>query len=201
MVELSKTQKYKRVLAKFMSFKDNAHYNIEKEFTPQELAAVMPDDISKWFKLRAYGSTDADEDARPLGCRSTSLLFWKKAISFFMPNTNMQWNELSHVGNPTRSQEVNKLIKTVRRKETARLGKPSEARRALYASEFEQAIEMMENSDDAEVACFLSAKEACNKIYEVYGQNLSVTQILNQMKRDKLDRGGHPALSTLSNAV
>jgi hypothetical protein len=117
----------------------------------------MPDDISKWFKLRAYGSTDADEDARPLGCRSTSLLFWKKAISFFMPNTNMQWNELSHVGNPPRSQEVNKLIKTVRRKETARLGKPSEARKALYASEFEQAIELMENSDDAEMACFLSA--------------------------------------------
>jgi hypothetical protein len=45
------------------------------------------------------------------------------------------------------------------------------------------------------------AQEACNKIYEVYGQNLSVTQILNQMKPDKLDRGGHPALSTLINAV
>ena len=39
----------------------------------------------------------------------------------------------------------------------SRLGKPTEARRALYASEFEQAIEMMENSDDVEVACFLSA--------------------------------------------
>jgi hypothetical protein len=26
------------------------------------------------------------------------------------------------------------------------------------------------------------AQESCNKIYEVYGQNLSVTQILNQMK-------------------
>jgi hypothetical protein len=69
----------------------------------------------------------------------------------------MQWNELAYVGNPTRSQVVNKLITTMRRKETARLGKPSEARRALYVSEFEQAIEMMENSDDVEVACFLSA--------------------------------------------
>jgi len=39
----------------------------------------------------------------------------------------------------------------------------------------------------------LSANEACNRIYEVYGESSSVTQIINQMRRDRRN-GGHPAL-------
>jgi len=38
-----------------------------------------------------------------------------------------------------------------------------------------------------------SANDACNRIYEVYGESSSVTQIINQMRRDRRN-GGHPAL-------
>ena len=38
-----------------------------------------------------------------------------------------------------------------------------------------------------------SAHDACNRMYEVYGESSSVTQIINQMRRDRRN-GGHPAL-------
>jgi len=43
----------------------------------------------------------------------------------------------------------------------------------------------------------MDAQVACDKIYEVYGQNQSVTKILEAMKRDHIDRGGHPQLRNL----
>ena len=38
-----------------------------------------------------------------------------------------------------------------------------------------------------------SAQDACNRIYEVYGQNATVTSIISRMQRDK-SNGGNPAL-------
>ena len=38
-----------------------------------------------------------------------------------------------------------------------------------------------------------SAHDACNKIYEVYGANQTITSITNQMRKDRKN-GGHPAL-------
>lgn len=58
-----------------------------------------------------------------------------------MPNQHMQWNEMANVGNPTKSPSLNKLIGEIRRKETGRRGAPSKKRRALFKSEFEQAME------------------------------------------------------------
>ena len=40
----------------------------------------------------------------------------------------------------------------------------------------------------------MTAQRACDKIYETYGQNQSVTKILGYLKRDQIDRGGHPNL-------
>lgn len=43
-----------------------------------------------------------------------------------------------------------------------------------------------------------SAQRACDKIYEVYGPNRSVTYILDRLKRDHLaDPRGHPQLRNL----
>ena len=72
-----------------------------------------------------------------------------------MLNRRTDWNEIANVGNPTRSNEVNDLIGAIKRMETARLGVESKARRALYPEEFEQAIAMMEEYDDEELATFL----------------------------------------------
>ena len=40
----------------------------------------------------------------------------------------------------------------------------------------------------------MTSQVACDRIYEVYGPNQSITNILIQLKRDDLDRGEHPAL-------
>jgi hypothetical protein len=56
-------------------------------------------------------------DDNPIEGRSNSLLYWKKAISFFMPNHQPAWNMLTNSGNPTKSADINDLIKTVKKKE------------------------------------------------------------------------------------
>ena len=146
---------YKSVLVKLMSFIHETEYDNDREFTDQELSQVTPEQICSYMKLRAYGNANADiATDNPTESRSSSLEFWKKAISCFMPNNNMTWNELANIGNPTRSAAISKLIRKVKQKEAARLGKKSQKRRALYASEFDQAMEMMERFDDVEEACW-----------------------------------------------
>lgn len=47
------------------------------------------------------------------------------------------------------------------------------------------------------VRCGWSSHEACNKIYEAYGQQSPVTYIINEMRKDK-KLGGHPSLRVTS---
>jgi hypothetical protein len=85
---------------------------------------------------KAYGTPEPNPDANPAQARSSSLEYWKKAISFYMPNLLMPWNAVSGQGNPTRSIEVNTLIKKVKKKEVGKQGVPSKARRAVTHDEF-----------------------------------------------------------------
>jgi hypothetical protein len=66
------------------------------------------------------------------------LLYWKKAISFFKPNHHPAWDVPNNSGNPTKSADINDLIKTVKKKEVQQQGKPSSAKSPLEESEFEQ---------------------------------------------------------------
>jgi hypothetical protein len=54
----------------------------------------------------------------------------------------MPWNFVSMVGNPTRSTDVNDLIKAVVRKETRHEGKESQARRPFEKEEFVQVVRL-----------------------------------------------------------
>ena len=65
-----------------------------------------------------------------------------------MPNRLMQWNVETGTGNPTRSVQVNELIKWVKKLEVRKQGKASSARRAIEAPEFEQTIEILQESED-----------------------------------------------------
>ena len=60
----------------------------------------------------------------------------------------MQWNVETGTGNPTRSVQVNELIKWVKKLEVRKQGKASSARRAIEAPEFEQTIEILQESED-----------------------------------------------------
>jgi hypothetical protein len=124
-------------------------YDRSHQFTAEQLNGLKPVDIYKWMCLKAYGKEDPGPDDNPTYGRASSLEYYKKAISHFMPNKLMAWNVISQVGNPTRSTEVNSLIKAVRKKEVRKQGKPSSADRAFEKNEFDEVINILESSPDA----------------------------------------------------
>ena len=66
--------------------------------------------VVHYFNFKAYGTPEPEENDFPKLCRSSTLLYQKKAISYFMPRQNMQWDDVAHRGNPTKSTAVNKVI-------------------------------------------------------------------------------------------
>jgi hypothetical protein len=114
---------YKSTLDSVLSFVHHTEYSRDKTYTKGELRALTPENILHWMNLKAFGVTDPPADANPISARSNSLSFWKKAISFFMPNRLMVWTSGRNEGNPTRSIEVNNLIKRVKKKEASQTGR------------------------------------------------------------------------------
>ena len=99
------------------------------------------------MKLLAFGHSDVGDDDVPTCGRSNTLAFHKKALSYFMPNKHLGWNTVSLLGNPTRSPEVNDLIKQVRHHEVRGEGVSSQARHAPTLPEFCSLVGMAPNSE------------------------------------------------------
>ena len=80
---------------------------------------VVLENIIRCMCLKVYGTPDSAHNANPTLGRSTGIAYAEKAISYFMPNKLMQWNEMTDppVGNSTKSAAVNDLIKLVTMKE------------------------------------------------------------------------------------
>ena len=125
----------------------NASYSIHTVFSSEELSSIKLQDIVAWMKLTAFGCSDAGDGDVPTCWRSNTLVFHKKALSCFMPNKHLGWNTVSLSGNPTRSPEVNNLIKWVRCHEVCGEGVSSQARRALTLPEFRSLVGMAPNSE------------------------------------------------------
>jgi hypothetical protein len=121
-----------------MTFTNGKAYGNDHQFVQDELAPLTPDNVRRWMCEQAYGTTEPAPDANPTNARSSSLMYWKKAISFFMPNRLMAWNAITGHGNLTRSIEVNELIKKVKKKEVRKQGADSQARRAITHAEFKR---------------------------------------------------------------
>ena len=75
----------------------------------------------RWMNKKVYGVEEPSLDAR-LAVRSGTIGFWKKTILYLMTNRLLQWNEISNVGNPINSAEVNDLVKRVTKKEARKEG-------------------------------------------------------------------------------
>jgi hypothetical protein len=140
---------YHGVLRRLMSYlHEEEAYDKDHIFSQEDLAALTPNDIKRWMCLKAYGTPKPGPDDHPTLCRSTSLEFWKKAISSFMPNRLMSWNVLTNVGNPTKSIEINDLIKAIKKKEVRKQGKASTARRPLQHDEFQSMLGYLRGHDN-----------------------------------------------------
>ena len=125
----------------------NASYSIHTVFSSEELSSIIPQEIVAWMKLTAFGRSDAGDDNVPTCGRSNTLAFHKKALSYFMPNKHLGWNMVSLLGNPTRSPEVNDLIKRVGCHEVHGEGVSSQVRCALTLPEFRSLVGMAPNSE------------------------------------------------------
>ena len=138
---------YEQTLINFMNWRDepeeNHRYNNDTEFEQHQLLGIQPFEIANWFKVKAYGKVDPGPDDHPTHCRSSSLEYWKKALSSFMPNRIPHWNVANNSGNPTKSTEVNDLIKIVKKSEVRKQGKPSQARRPMGEMEWRAMMEIL----------------------------------------------------------
>ena len=126
---------YSSVLLRLINYLDGTQLPKGTEILRERIQQLTPDDLMRWFNMQVFGVEVRADDAKPIA-RSNSVEFWKKALSFFMANRLMAWNEISMVGNPTRSAELNDLIKYVKKKEVRKQGVTSKARRSLLHEEF-----------------------------------------------------------------
>jgi hypothetical protein len=125
--------------------------------TEEELFTLTPEHIYAFLATKAYGVPNPSPTAHPTNGRSASLEFAKKAISYFMPNRLMVWNQQTRVGNPTRSNIVNELIKRVKKQEVRRQGRTSQARRPLEEAEFRELIRRVHASGPAHTQRYSAA--------------------------------------------
>ena len=148
-VDDSKVKKYRVQLNSFMSFRNGGIvYPNTHRFTDDELLLITPEEVVRYFAFKVYGTADPTPDMRPTQGRSNSILYTKKAISYFMPSKLETWSVRARTGNPTRAILVNNFVKSIKKMEVRRQGAPSQARRALTAGEFESIIRILRASSD-----------------------------------------------------
>ncbi len=136
---------YKSALDSVLSFVHDSSYKRTKTYTKGELRALTPDDVVRWMNVKAFGLPDPPSDSNPTFARSNSLAYWKKAVSFFMPDRLVVWVLGHNEGNPTRSIEVNSLIKRIKKKEVRKQGVLSKAKRPLTEDEFQRMQNILQN--------------------------------------------------------
>ena len=100
------------------------------------LLEIQPIDIARYFKYLAYGTETPAPVDKPTGRRANSLQAYKRAISYYMPLNQNQWNNIRKEGNPTRSKAINIVIKKIKQHEARKQGAPSRAVRAYTCDEF-----------------------------------------------------------------
>lgn len=133
---------YYRYLNSLMQHKNGVNYRRDRTFSLVEIRSITPDHIYRWMALKAYGIENPTPEDNPTECRSSSMEYFKKAISYFMESTQA-WNNETNSGNPTRSRKINRLIAAVKKKETRGLGKESSTDRAFTLQEFEQIVDLI----------------------------------------------------------
>ena len=89
--------RYEPSLRHFMTWKTHQPYLKGHVFSHEQLLEISAQQVYHWAKFRVYGDSEADENVvPPIHYRLASVMSWKKSISFFMPNSHMEWNEAAH---------------------------------------------------------------------------------------------------------
>jgi hypothetical protein len=124
---------YKPYFCRLMAYIDEApggDYPRKMEWKQEQLLAIVPDAITRYFKM-VYGTSTPGPNDMPTHCRSTNLEQYKKAISFYMSHKILAWDVRLESGNPTKLVPVNHFMNTVRKMECRKQGRPSCAKRDM----------------------------------------------------------------------
>jgi hypothetical protein len=105
-----------------MLFIDNMKYKEDRAVSPEKLAEVTNIHIYWYLVNKAYGTLESGGNNLLNQCCFTTMKYHDKAISYFMPQRCMAWDEIQKEGNPTKSQAVNNLIKKIVKHEVRRTG-------------------------------------------------------------------------------
>ena len=101
LVQRSKVVLYHQATQSLVFFVYGWAYWPDHMWTNDELLAVTPKILLWYIKIKVYDSENAQPDVQPpLNYQSNTVLFWKKAWSYFMLDQITPWNEISLVGNP-----------------------------------------------------------------------------------------------------
>ena len=131
-----------------MNFLDGTNnYDMNSTFSSERLVQITEGDICRFFSNWLYGHDNNPTEADQASVRSTTINYYKKAISSFMPRQNMPWDKIRKEGNPTRSQDVNRLIKILKKKEVRGQGISSKARRPFEYREFINILESVRREE------------------------------------------------------
>jgi hypothetical protein len=85
-------KQYKPSLDSLMPFIAGQLFACDCNHSDAELCAIQPKHVLRWMNFRTFGTIIPPVDANPIGARSNSLQYWKKAISFFHPDRLMGWS-------------------------------------------------------------------------------------------------------------
>ncbi|KAI2497781.1 hypothetical protein MHU86_16723 [Fragilaria crotonensis] len=138
---------YKRILDSLMSsvhrLGPGQQYEYNRVYTEAEKRQVTPEELLRWLNMRRFGVPDPAPDTmiRPL-VRANTIAFWKKAISFHMPDRLDGWRTGSNDGNPIKCAEVNDFVKYVKKLEARKQGAASQTRRPMVENEFRRLHEV-----------------------------------------------------------
>ena len=116
-----------------------------------------------------YGDQHADESVvPPLRHWDNTVKTWKWAVSHFMPNCNIPWDEVTCHGNPTTCSLKACLIKNMKHMQTQCRGIESQARTPMNPQEFEYLIQAIWDAND--VVMSLCAAAFCPPQFSMIGR-------------------------------
>ena len=141
------SEKYRRNLVRFLSFLNKTKYCEKQEFNNERILQITPEDIFSYFNYRAYGVQYPSAEARPTNARSTTIQYQKNAISQFMRRKFFPWDDINRIGNPSKSIQVNNLIKLIKKHGVRKEGSKSKVVRPLEFNELVNILDIVSKSD------------------------------------------------------
>jgi hypothetical protein len=136
---------YRRSLSHFMAIMGGYEPNYNRTFSEAELLEIKPKNIAQFMK-QAYHTPHPAPTDRPTYFRESTLVQFKKGISYFMPHRDNAWNLQANYANPTRSREVDDVIRAVKKHEVRKEGRPSQTRRDMKRPEYIKTLRLLEQS-------------------------------------------------------